>query len=732
MTTGLQQTNCTPDTIIQSLSGKRLNDLGFFESCVRNDYYDYHIATIAITHPSRWPPIEFNPGKYRVPFIGVCAPKFCSEASILEFAEPYFDHPSPSPSQLQRLALKSPSEIQEKLFDTGTPTKLILIVVFMFMWMALIATFFNRLLKRRYGKKLLKRRGKKTLTDIGEKIQKRFGKNFFNQFDLSENYRKITEARYPSNPLNRALHLARGVAILVVFLQKGISDFYYESRLGLEQPGQANQELKEGLAYGLAQMGYYGLSFFFFLSGYASAIQLRLTKAQALKAEKKSFSVLIFVLFRRFFKIFPFVAIMLGLYWKVVPLVIYGPMYVDYAERCACGPLDVIKNLLFMVWSSCMEWTWYLGCDFQLFAILALLVSTIESLKIITLIAFLLVFASFGFLVFLLVNEQKSIFDLLFISEVSKISPFRLKMYFLGAIIGFLMSEVLLNHINREEEEIREEKSTSHQNKWDNLIKSMTENSNRRTKRLGGLGGKTATSMTGDFRDPKMTANDLLSEAMSSKRISSKKKVNKKWKKQRRRVFRRKFILLLLVLLSATTLALMFIFYHRAVQERLECTQNTINIRITLFVILSPIVVILALWALIYSLLQISKGVSRWSDKSILLNSISNLGFPIYVIYSVVAVPTFYNYSMQPSLHPFDLMAAFFRNMAITFVGAMIGQLLVLQPLKNCWKAYFDACYLEVIVDEEVYYQAENQDESSTLFRDQDESRSFRSRGYRK
>ena len=286
--------NCTIEDIRVDLTGARLNDPGFFKSCIKNPSLHYNFLRREVI----WPKItkDMKNKNYVLSYIknhffGVCSLSICSKDSIAQLYGNIFD-------ENQGFRYKS---LEIESFKSEKPEYPFYPFYIYATILAILTTFI--LYSTFRSQKSIRIEGKKS-------------KNFWAIFDLKENFEKAVKP-ISKDPLTQAFTLVRIIAIFQIIL-----GHYYVTFLGeimyIDIPHYINSR-RNSIGEGLAQISYSSVCCFFFMGGYVTMISIPRLVKKARKAKKSPFSTLIFLFFRRWFRFFPVVFFTAMTFSKIMP-----------------------------------------------------------------------------------------------------------------------------------------------------------------------------------------------------------------------------------------------------------------------------------------------------------------------------------------------------------------------------------------------------------------------------
>jgi len=348
------------------LSGKNINDLGYFQACNKDPERRYVLA-------------RNNTGKLPQDImVGLCGPKFCTTQDYYHL----FDH------YLVSFKLRYERETNKTLplynnLEFIDPQELNLnrdglyhMVIYLFGFFALLSiaacswtTYFKN------EDTQVQTEG---IPSSDDRINSIHNSNLgmiaklLSCFNLSQNLKSLCKSEgEPSHDYSvDCLHGIRAISFFyIIFTQtfnyQAIAMKNYFSGLSII----------DSWGYLFVLGGLKIIDLFFFLSGFLNAYTL----FYKLRNTRLSFKSYLGMTFHRWFRVWPTYMIVLLVFWKLSSYSRTGPLWPFYtfeAQNCA---LTWWKNAIFLNnWlveeGFCMDWTWYLAVDFQLYLLLLIFI----------------------------------------------------------------------------------------------------------------------------------------------------------------------------------------------------------------------------------------------------------------------------------------------------------------------------------------------------------------------
>lgn len=378
----------TDESTLLLYSGHSLNDLGFYGTCVKNDtFYNYFM-------------LEFTDTQMNVPdgsmgfYIGLCVPQYCSidylqsESKLITRTMEFLNIP-----YVKDLGVVFVDPHAYTIHnDFYLAVAIIVLVVFVIL--NIMGTYLpqyakteqsqdpfrsipnNTGLNESYGASL---QGEDSLLSNGAprrpSSKQRFGAwlrarpkflKMLECFDFYKNMRgffKQEKAAGMDNSLN-VLDGVRTISFIGIiyahtFLNSVNSKNEFSTLMFGKEPGAL-----------IALAAFFGVDTFLILSGFLQGFQLT-NKLKKMGFSLKNYALLIR---HRYVRIIPAYAVAMLIYWKIGVYFGNGPLWYQYVNRANQCTDTWWKNMLFMDNALntgshyyCMNWGWYLACDFQVF-----------------------------------------------------------------------------------------------------------------------------------------------------------------------------------------------------------------------------------------------------------------------------------------------------------------------------------------------------------------------------
>ena len=452
---------CTIKDISANFSSKRLNSFGLYESCVANKSQGYFVLSQMILNlhysmadnQAKGINLDELNSQRNLNLLGVCTlTKDCSEASIAALHQDYFgqakmmDNAIPSGLAVQSF---SPEIRNHKFLNFDYFSTYFLIFTALVIAFAVLSTIVTKFLRRKYQKELSKNSilednfDKSQAKQLQIEIEKRLKSKIWHHFDLAANFKKITNPPRFKDTISQTFFLAKPIASLwVLFLhetleRRNLSETYLRD---------ANSWMtfeKKNPSFAIFQLGYFSVPIFFFIGGFVSIISIEKFYQKSRQAGKNSFTIFVYLSFRRYFRYAPVLFLVTLYYAFVMEDLGSSPYTLIFGQRNSytCGVSKVWLELSLIYPMSpykCAAWTWYIQSDFYMYLVSILVVMTtrgkVERVVVLGLII------GFSFVltgVYYYQNYLKE--GDVTIMEVYFRTFYRLRVYFTGCLAGYFV-----------------------------------------------------------------------------------------------------------------------------------------------------------------------------------------------------------------------------------------------------------------------------------------------------
>ena len=436
-------THCTINNVVKKFSGARMNSVGLYKSCLEQPLHNFYMVMNEVESP-KIEEIKDDP-EFRIKFLdgyehfyGVCTNARCTSRSLNNTIKPIFDTFS-LPYDKRGIWIEDiPRLLKEDhranfWFFSFAITLLVLLTV------SVYCTFKVKKEKKKMAKKLQEENPDVELKEIAKEIKKFEKTNPWRHFDLNMNTRKILGTPI-KNKISRTFMLAKALCIMLVISghELAVRRPYFTNIL--EVPLAFFHYVRGSIGVGIAQMGFYSVSMFFFMGGFVAAISTPGFLKKASRAQRTSFVIFFYAILRRLARMVPSVVIIVMFYTKILRFLLNGPFYAFSAEGLKCNVGEILSDFnLIVAPDYCVPWLWYLKNDIQLYILLVLLFLCAKTQRRRLIWLWFFVGASIlcttSILIFVKIDKGLLTDDAYYFNAIS-----RMKSYMLGAIFGLMVA----------------------------------------------------------------------------------------------------------------------------------------------------------------------------------------------------------------------------------------------------------------------------------------------------
>ena len=147
------------------------------------------------------------------------------------------------------------------------------------------------------------------------------------------------------------------------------------------------------------------------------------------------------------------------------------------------------------------------------------------------------------------------------------------------------------------------------------------------------------------------------------------------------------------IAICCLTLATTFKIYHKYFQEPRYTPTCPIWLEI-LFYQLGSFFLVFPLLGIIYKLITWSPGALRLARNSIIINTLSNLSFCIYMVHGAEIHTKMININKEYTLNFWEILGHFFGDLVYVLLFSFLMAILVELPCSSLWRAYADSNFL--------------------------------------
>ena len=688
------KTTCTLSSVNQSLTSFKVNDFGFYESCLENKNLTYFLLRTNTSVSNFQTSI----------FLSVCAAINCSAPSIKALAAPLFYSEE---SEIGNIAVYNIREFAES-FRAQHPsfaTTALLCFMLILLLFSCISHCFARIAKKgildiALAKKFSSLSQSLMSMDVIRNLaREETSKIFWSQFDFFANLDSAFSARWIS-PSAQAIDLIKSIFMMGIIFWHEVSLRVFYSRSFKDGDIGYLSWIQKDWGMTFVELTIFGISGFFMLSGYVSIITASKVINEAKQQQRGFLSIYAFLVFKRYWRVWPLMMIALLLFWKTLPGVISGPEMIEFVENDHCdfsGFLQSFPLVLFTFsdgYKPCGEWLWYLQCDMRIYLtvpILAYISRTRSTGMAIT--AVIVVCASI-YTYFTCIEEGifygTHDFVKFFSSATSHLSS-----YFVGAFAAYLI------HKKRKKEKKKKLDVVTTLRKGSfNPVSSAPTNQRKSRRRNSahslGSGGSPTGNRRGSMEADKKQLTFLeldtpsfvsMSDFGANMEETYERHMHRQRRQRRVMIIRKCFAILMFY--TFMMLILLYHFYFQVPRPDNEIQENA------LFVTLSPLVYPGVFILGIIQAFRSSRSLWNGVRYSRIFQSLSNMVLSAYMIQSVVIVSRNYSIRSFDSNYLIDFFGSFLCDLAYTYLLGLLLTVLVDIPVKNCWGAFVENRFMK-------------------------------------
>ena len=355
---------CTEADIFKSISPEKMNDFGFYETCISQQSAEYYLGL----DPRITPGLPIH-------FFALCAKiSNCSEESVRRLFDRLFDQFEQENGYLRDES--NPIQIYRHSDGHQDPFRFFssisfyyLLAVILIALLAILSTTMIKGLKAR----IVEEEGEVGLNNdetAQKRREKQLKKSFWSHFDMVANTKKITSPPKFKDPISQTFTIGRPIAMFLVMM---VHEMTIKQRLLTDPKNwQIEQKTHPGMAF--VFMCCYAVSLFFFMGGYVSIIACDAFYKKAKKINRNFILTYFYLSVRRYMRFAP-VMVMVELYMMVVVPEFGGSPYTliyNQTRSLFCHPSLFFHQMLGL--HHCSEWIWYLFCDFTLYLVMVFVV----------------------------------------------------------------------------------------------------------------------------------------------------------------------------------------------------------------------------------------------------------------------------------------------------------------------------------------------------------------------
>ena len=701
---------CTLADINNNLTGSRVNNLGFYDSCISNTTQNYYLLTkypkeFSFEDLDESDPVDLYSGT-AFNIFGVCATAACSNTSIAALYDSIFDQ---IPEKARKLGPVNVTDVPDFLKNSQKIDFSVIAfwsVLAVIAWFVILSTLVNFKLRRRFFRLYQEKFEKVADTEeIMLKVSDKIKTLPWRHFDLQQNFKKVISPPKFKDPVSQTFTVARAFAMLLVILGHELTARLQLSDLYTADPTGFIEYMKSSAGVGLAQMGFYSVSMFFFIGGFVSIIASEGFFAKAKNVGRNCCSCYLYMILRRYMRLAP-ILFLVELYTaRVLRHISNSPSSVLFGKqsRESCSTSAVLAELSLLVPTrGCAAWVWYIQCDFNMFMVLMVVVLLTKTAKARTVFMSILIALSFissGVAMYL----AYSYFGILNNDFVYILAFYRLRIYLAGAIMGYFLSRRMeMKKKEREELERREARMT-HQEKWTKLRewlatsddaedadievketvedeaegndidgdreRSSSSRKKKTTKNLFIAKNYVLTDEGTAERNLEALSKPLTTDILSTsknhnRRRRSTSKTSKKSSilpnsRLARKSARTADIAVLSV--SFTILLLMFVWYNANFQSPHFKPTSPIAVEL-FFYLFSSFLIVLSFLGVVYKAITWSQRFRKVLRRSPVINAMANLSFCIYMSHYCVILTNSNRLTHQYSFYFYDVLGFFFTD----------------------------------------------------------------------
>ena len=709
---------CTIADINTNLTGVRVNDLGWYDSCLSNSSQNYYLLAKYYERFNFKNMDDFHPMQIYATtsfnFLGVCASAACSESSLASLYNASFDAVPKQTRKLGPLNITNVPQFLENSQKVNFSVISFWSILVVLAWFVIVTTFVNQKLRKKCYQ-ILKEKSKEanSYPKFRERIVKKLETDPIRHFDLVLNFKKLTSPPKFKDGVSQTFTVARAFAMILVVLGHELTARLQFSDIYTAAPSELKNYYTKSPILGMAQMGIYSVSMFFFIGGFVSIIAGESFYKKALKVKRGCCSNYFYMVLRRYMRMAP-VLIIVELYvGRVLRHMGDGPAAAVFAKhsRESCTTIRLLAEMSLLIPTQhCAIWVWYIQCDFNMFMVLLLVVFLTRSGKGKTIFM--------GVLIVLSVISSGVVLYLVYLyygmltSDVIYSQAFyRLRIYMTGCLVGYYAKRAVDKKKNemengkggRQGEEVAVAKKRVL--KGENGEMPTMEQTDEEKREIadfdqskgvsGGEGVGTDDKNRLDFLEIKnemMTFEterelELITRPLTTELLSKSKKT--KIAKRRAKILDTGTLCAFLALLI-----LMFLWYHSSFQSpHFKPTSPVITELI--FYLFGPLLIVLSLLGVLYKVVTWNEGIKNALRNSWFVNLMANLSFCIYMSHYCVILTNSNHLTHQYTFHFYDIFGFYLTDFFYTFFSALFLALFVELPFGSLWRTYLDAWFLK-------------------------------------
>lgn len=617
---------------ISNTSNFHINDLGFYDSCISNATMKYFMLFS--------PPSDLTPSvNFKSPStLAICAPRTCSMESLNRTVAPKFLMVNNSLAQVKIYDIEQILADSHN-FDFGSIIFIALTLFFLIL--GIVSTLKIQKKKNEMNKCHLSPDPKKIEKDLETKLKL----NFWKQFDMVSNFKKLTIARVKS-PIAQAFDLLRVIAMLFVIMGHSFIIRLPYSINFKDNDSNFRRYISNNVPYGILQNGIYAVSTFFFMGGFVSGLTGVSFAEKAKKLKKSCFSFWSYMMLKRYCRLAPLSIYMTLYYWKIMPMFIKGPSIIEFDQSVPLTWIGFLCNAVMILWTvtygTCFgagamtPWIWYIQCDMKMYLLVPLVVYLTNTKEGILKFFGILAGLSFviSFIVFGVIGVEFASIGFFFVYVQAF---FRARIYYVGCAIGAV---VYKNKLKKKKIEDLKKKQI-----FLNSDENAKEKNTKEKKKGKKSGGKLINTLG-------------------------------------------------ILALTLTVFVALFYWFHKRFQMPVKDEKNS-KIMNGIYCVIAPLLIVASLILFFIKIFSMSPKLVKMVQENRLLQILANISFSMYIFHYTVIVLNFFRFKKYNNLFLRDILASVCCDFGFTCVLGLLGAIFIEIPLGNCWKVFVEKRYFE-------------------------------------